>query len=58
MTAAPGRRHAWAPYAAASLALGYAAVSLYWALGGRAGLSTVGGYPARMARQGVPLRRP
>jgi hypothetical protein len=45
-------RSDWAAYAAACLALGYAAVSLYWALGGRAGLATVGGYPARMGRDG------
>src|SRR5216683_1606389 len=49
------RRSAAGPaYTAAAVALGYAAVSLYWALGGRAGLATVGGYPARMARAGGP----
>src|SRR5205807_3276804 len=45
------RRPVWAAYAAACLAAGSTAVSLYWALGGRAGLTTVGGYPARMARR-------
>ena len=44
-----------AAYAAAALAFGYAAVSLYWALGGRAMVSTVGGYVQRFAREGGAL---
>lgn len=41
-----------AAYGAAAAALGYAAVSLYWAAGGTAGLSTVGGIAQTMARSG------
>ena len=41
-----------AAYAAAAAAFGYAAVSLYWAAGGKAGLSTVGGTAQTMARSG------
>jgi hypothetical protein len=46
-----------AAYAAAAVAFGYAAVSLYWALGGHAMVSTVGGYVQRFAREGgaVPV---
>lgn len=46
-----------AAYAAAVLAFAYALVSLYWAAGGHALISTVGGFVARLARQGgiVPL---
>jgi hypothetical protein len=44
-----------AAYAAAALAFGYAAVSLYWALGGHAMVSTVGGYVQRFAREGGAL---
>jgi hypothetical protein len=42
----------WAAYGACAVAFGYAAVSLYWAAGGTAGLGTVGGVAARMARSG------
>ena len=41
-----------AAYGAAAAAFGYAAVSLYWAAGGTAGLSTVGGIAQAMARTG------
>ena len=41
-----------AAYGAAAAAFGYAAVSLYWAAGGTAGLSTVGGIAQTMARTG------
>jgi hypothetical protein len=41
-----------AAYGAPATALGYAAVSLYWAAGGTAGLSTVGGIAQTMARSG------
>lgn len=42
---ASGRRQPrlWAAYAAAATAFVFAAVSLYWALGGTAGLDTIGG---------------
>jgi hypothetical protein len=55
--AAPGprARTAWAGYAACVLALGHAAVSFYWAAGGTAGLSTVGGELEAMGRAGSPL---
>jgi len=42
----------WAAYGASVLAFGYAGVSLYWAVGGTAGLNTVGGVAVRMARSG------
>ena len=42
-------------YAAAIAAFGYALVDLYWALGGRALLSTVGGYVEQLARRGGAL---
>src|SRR3984885_2580362 len=46
-----------AAYAAAAAAFGYALVSLYWAAGGRALLSTVGGYVQHLTDQGgaVPV---
>jgi hypothetical protein len=44
-----------AAYAAAALALGYAVVSLYWGLGGRALISTVGGYAETAAHRGGGL---
>ena len=46
-----------AAYAAALVAFGYALVSLYWAVGGHALVSTVGGYVEQFARQGgaVPV---
>jgi len=50
ITAVPLARRA--AYAAAATAFGYAAVSLYWAAGGKAGLSTVGGVAQTMARSG------
>ncbi len=52
MVADGPRLAAWAAYAAAVAAFGYAAVSLYWAVGGTAGLSTVGGPAETMARSG------
>lgn len=42
-------------YAAAILAFAYALVSLYWALGGHALVSTVGGYVEQAARRGGAL---
>src|ERR1700728_2537435 len=46
-----------AAYAAAAVAFGYALVSLYWAAGGRALLSTVGGDVEHLTNQGggVPV---
>jgi hypothetical protein len=44
-----------AAYAASLTAFAHALVDLYWALGGHALLSTVGGYPERLARQGGVL---
>lgn len=44
-----------AAYAAAIVAFAYALVSLYWALGGHALLSTVGGYVQQFARRGGAL---
>jgi Protein of unknown function (DUF3995) len=46
-----------AAYAAATVATGYAVVSLYWAAGGRALLTTVGGYAEHLADRGgaVPV---
>jgi hypothetical protein len=41
-----------AAYAAAVLAFGYALLTLYWAVGGRGLLGTIGGYVAQMARRG------
>ena len=45
----PGR---WTGFAAAAVAFAFAAVSLYWALGGRALLDTLGGEIERRARAG------
>jgi hypothetical protein len=42
----------WAAYGACVAAVSSAAVSLYWALGGTAGLGTVGGFAEKMARSG------
>ena len=44
-------------YAAAIAAFAYALISLYWAVGGRGLVSTVGGYVAQFARRGgdVPV---
>src|SRR5258708_38603663 len=41
-----------AAYAAAAVAFGYALVSLYWALGGRGLISTVGGHVQQVAHGG------
>jgi len=41
-----------AAYAAGFVAFGYALVSLYWALGGRGLVSTIGGYVEQSARRG------
>src|SRR5262245_34050709 len=45
---------AWAAYAACALALLYAVPSFYWALGGTAGLDTVGGAIERLGRTHDP----
>jgi len=42
-------------YAAAIVAFAYALMSLYWALGGHALLSTIGGYVEHFARRGGAL---
>jgi hypothetical protein len=42
-------------YAAAISAFGYALMSAYWALGGHALVSTIGGYVEQFARQGGAL---
>ena len=42
-------------YAAAIVALAYALMSLYWALGGHALVSTIGGYVEQFARRGGAL---
>src|SRR5260370_5945981 len=44
-----------AAYAAAIVALAYALMSLYWALGGHALVSTIGGYAGQFARRGGAL---
>lgn len=44
-----------ASYAASLAAFAHAMLDLYWALGGHALLSTVGGYPERLAHQGGTL---
>jgi hypothetical protein len=46
------RRRTWAAYAAAAWAGVFAVVSLYWALGGMAGIDTVGGEIEKLARAG------
>jgi hypothetical protein len=57
----PGLAAGWpaadiaAAYAASLAAFAHALVDLYWALGGQHLLSTVGGYPERLARQGGVL---
>ena len=48
------RTTAWAAYAACALAWPYAVPSLYWALGGTAGLGTVGGAIEELARTRAP----
>lgn len=42
-------------YAAAVVAFAYALMSLYWALGGHALISTIGGYVEQFARRGGAL---
>jgi hypothetical protein len=42
-------------YASAIVALAYALMSLYWGLGGRALVSTIGGYVEQFARRGGAL---
>jgi hypothetical protein len=42
-------------YAAAILAFAYAVMSLYWAAGGHALVSTIGGYVEQLARRGGAL---
>ena len=42
-------------YAAAVVAFAYALMSLYWAVGGHALVSTIGGYVEQFARQGGAL---
>src|SRR5215469_14964362 len=42
-------------YAAAIVAFAYALMSLYWALGGHALVTTIGGYAEQVARQGGAL---
>src|SRR5260370_17513134 len=42
-------------YASAIVALAYALMSLYWALGGHALVSTIGGYAGQFARRGGAL---
>lgn len=44
----------WAAYAAAVAAFAFAAVSLYWAVGGTAGLATVGSELEELARARKP----
>jgi hypothetical protein len=44
-----------AAYAAAVVAFAYALISLYWALGGHALISTIGGYVEQFARRGGAL---
>jgi hypothetical protein len=48
------RATAWAAYAASALALLYAVPSFYWALGGTAGLDTVGGAIEELGRSRDP----
>ena len=57
MPAAARRRTAGtvAAYAAAVLAFAYALMSLYWAVGGHALVSTIGGYVEQFARRGGAL---
>src|SRR5499427_6441294 len=44
-----------AAYAAAIIAFAYALMSLYWALGGHALVSTIGGYVEQLSRRGGAL---
>ncbi len=52
---APISATVWPGYVACTLGLLYAAVSAYWALGGDAGLATVGGAIEELARTRTPL---
>jgi hypothetical protein len=54
VTVDPRSRTTWAGYAACVLALLHAAMSFYWASGGTAGLSTVGGELEAMGRAREP----
>ena len=45
-----------AAYAASLAAYAHAIMDLYWALGGDGLLSTVGGYPERLAHQAASFR--
>jgi hypothetical protein len=47
-----GRTGTFAAYGSAVVAFGYAAVSLYWTVGGKGLLSTVGGYAGHAAQRG------
>jgi hypothetical protein len=45
----------WAAYAACGVALAYAVVSFYWAVGGTAGVDTLGGRLEELARNDDPV---
>ena len=49
------KRHRWAGYAAAALAFSFAAVNVYWGLGGRRGVATLGGSIEELAATRDPL---
>lgn len=49
------RLYTWAAYAACAWGLIFAGISFYWGLGGRAGISTVGGAIERRALAGDPV---
>jgi len=49
------RPMSWPAYAAAATAFTFAVVSLYWGLGGTAGLGTLGGELEELARRRDPL---
>lgn len=51
----PSRRAVWTAYAAAGWAFLFAALSVYWALGGTAGVETVSPAIVRLARAHDPL---
>jgi Protein of unknown function (DUF3995) len=48
-------RGTWAAYAACWVALAYALVSFYWAVGGTLGVGTLGGRLEELAREGDPV---
>jgi hypothetical protein len=54
VTSERSRPTGWAAYAACALALLSAVLSFYWALGGTAGLDTVGGWIEELARTRDP----